>query len=168
MSSLYLIASIWQPNAFSLVTEHAGWVETLSTIKHRKCTEGNVFLTATLCLFVAMLHGYLLFTFGLADFPLGTQCSYTKQWETYRASSPFSSLCCVLFFIFFLFFSSGLHRGGAKGHIWLILFRLEGFAILLQDKIITNGSSQKYSLIRRNIFKSLPAMPGKTRARIFE
>lgn len=73
MSALCLIASIWQPNAFSLVTEHAGLVETLGTNRHSKCTEGNVLLTATLRLFVAvMLYDYILFTFGLVDFPGGT------------------------------------------------------------------------------------------------
>jgi len=38
-----------------------------------KCTDGNVLLTATLCLFVVvMLHGYIIFTCGLVDFPAGT------------------------------------------------------------------------------------------------
>lgn len=115
MSGLFLIASIWQPNALSLVTEHAEWVETLSTNRHSKCTEGNVLITATLCMFVVViLHGCILFTFGLVDFPVGTWWSYTKQWEMCRSKIHFSfSLpCCVLSFFFFLF---SLAQGWSKG-----------------------------------------------------
>lgn len=54
--------------------------------------------------------------------------------------STFPSLCPAVFSLFF-FFSSPLHKGGAKGHIWLNLFTLEGFAISLQDRIIMNSSS---------------------------
>lgn len=129
MSALCLIASIWQPNAFSLVTEHAGLVETLGTNRHSKCTEGNVLLTATLRLFVAvMLYDYILFTFGLVDFPGGTWSSYTEQWAAYRSKRQFSFLFALLC-SFFL--SSSLQKGGAERHIWLFIFSLEGFAIFL-------------------------------------
>lgn len=80
-----------------------------------KCTEGNMLLTATLCLFVVvMLHGYILFTFGLVDFPVGTWCSYTSSEKRTdpRASFPFSLPCCVFFFFFFLFW---LTQGWSKG-----------------------------------------------------
>lgn len=88
-----------------------------------------------------------------------------------KASFPFPLPCCILS-LFFFFFPLPLFlactKVGQRNLNWFILFRLEGFAVLLQDKIIMNSWNWKYSLIGRKVFKSLPAMPGKARAGLFE
>lgn len=91
-------------------------------LKHYPPTDTVSAQKGTCCL--QQLFAYLLLLCSMAIFflPLVWWTSQlgpdvvTKQRETYRSKSQFSFLFALLRVLFF-FFSSGLHRGGAKGHI---------------------------------------------------
>lgn len=121
LSALCLTASIWQPNAFPLSQniqddlKHDPPTDTVSAQKGTCCLQQ---LFAYLLLSCSMVTFFLPLVWWTSQLGPGVVAQSSKKHTDPRASFPFSLPAVFSFLLFYFFpFFTGLHKGGAKGHI---------------------------------------------------